>query len=110
MARPNLEPSEEQRRQVKLLAAFGNTQEEIASIVRVSDRTLRKHFREELDHGVTEANSQIAQALFKKAKDGNTTAQIFWLKCRAGWRERGGFEPSSAPVAPFLVSLERGPA
>jgi hypothetical protein len=29
-----------------------------------------------------EANSQIAQALFKKAKAGDTTAAIFWLKCR----------------------------
>ena len=25
--------------------------------------------------------------MFKSAKDGNITAQIFWLKTQAGWRE-----------------------
>jgi len=107
MARPSFEPTEEQRRQVRMLAAFGNRQEEIASLVKVSDRTLRKHFRKELDHGVTEANSQIAHALFKKAKDGNTTAQIFWLKCRAGWGEQNSFEGAAPAVAPFVVARER---
>jgi hypothetical protein len=109
MARPSFQPTEEQRRLVKSLAAYGNTQDQIASVLGQSSRTLRKYFRDELDRGATEANSQIAHALFKKAKDGDTTAQIFWLKCRAGWRERGGLEPSSA-AAPFLVSIERGPA
>jgi len=93
-----------------VLDEYGNTQDQIASVLGQSSRTLRKYFRDELDRGATEANSQIAHALFKKAKDEDTTAQIFWLKCQAGWRERGGFEPSSAPAAPFLVSLERGQA
>ena len=107
MARPNFEPTEEQRRQVKMFTAFGNTQQQIASVLKVSDRTLRKHFREELNRGGTEANSQIAHALFKKAKDGNTTAQIFWLKCRAGWREQNRFEGAAPAVAPFVVARER---
>ena len=107
MARPSFEPTEEQRRQVKMFTAFGNTQQQIASVLKVSDRTLRKHFREELNRGSTEANSQIANALFKKAKDGNTTAQIFWLKCRAGWQERNGFKGAAPAPAPFVVAQER---
>jgi hypothetical protein len=107
MARPSFQPSEEQRRQVKLLVAFGNKQQQIATVLKISDRTLRKHFREELNRGATEANSQIANALFKKAKDGDTTAQIFWLKCRAGWRERNGFEGAAPAAAPFIVAREK---
>lgn len=107
MPRPTFEPTEEQRRQVKLLTAFGNTQQQVASLLQLSDRTLRKHFRAELDHGTAEANSQIAQALFKKAKDGNTTAQIFWLKSRAGWRERRDSTNAAPAAAPFIVSKER---
>ena len=107
MSRPSFEPTEEQRRQVKLLTAFGNTQQQVASLLKVSDRTLRKHFRAELDNGAAEANNQIAQALFKKAKDGDTTAQIFWLKSRAGWREKRDFTDAAPAVAPFIVSKER---
>jgi len=48
---------------------------------------LRKHYREELDLGETKANAQVAGFLFNAAKNGNVTAQIFWLKTRAKWRE-----------------------
>jgi ParB-like chromosome segregation protein Spo0J len=33
------------------------------------------------------ANAQVAGFLFNAAKSGNVTAQIFWLKTRAKWRE-----------------------
>ena len=41
----------------------------------------------ELDLGETKANAQVAGFLFNSAKCGNVTAQIFWLKTRARWRE-----------------------
>src|SRR6202022_2207327 len=50
-------------------------------------KTLRKRFRDELDRGVAEANATISGSLFGAAKGGNVTAQIFWLKTRAHWRE-----------------------
>ncbi len=37
--------------------------------------------------GETKANAQVAGFLFNAAKNGNVTAQIFWLKTRARWRE-----------------------
>jgi hypothetical protein len=106
MPRPPFQPTDEQRRMVKSLAAYGTKQDEIAQVLGVSSRTLRKHFRAELDRAGVEANSQIAQALFRKATSGDTTAAIFWLKCRAGWRERSPFERGVAPPAPFVVSRE----
>ena len=56
-------------------------------VVKISEPTLRKHFREELDTSKARANAVISQALFKNAKDGNVAAQKFWLKTQAGWRE-----------------------
>ena len=37
--------------------------------------------------GVTKANAQVAGFLFTAAKNGNVTAQIFWLKTRARWKD-----------------------
>jgi hypothetical protein len=48
---------------------------------------LRKHYRTELDFGGVKANAQVAGFLFSSAKNGNVSAQIFWLKTRARWRE-----------------------
>jgi hypothetical protein len=57
------------------------------SKIGVDPKTLRKHYRDELDLGETKANAQVAGYLFNAAKNGNVTAQIFWLRTRAKWRE-----------------------
>jgi hypothetical protein len=56
-------------------------------VVGIDPKTLRKHYRDELDMGATKANAQVAGFLFNSAKNGNVSAQIFWLKTRARWRE-----------------------
>ena len=73
---------------VEALSVAGVTQKLIAQILKISEPTLRKHFREELDTSKARANAVISQALFKNAKDGNVAAQIFWLKTQAGWKEK----------------------
>ena len=60
---------------------------DIAAVLGVDPKTLRKHYREELDFGETKANAQVAGFLFNSARNGNVTAQIFWLKTRAQWKE-----------------------
>src|ERR1700693_3786982 len=66
MPRPKFSPTEEQRKLVKSFAAVGISQEEIAKHIGIrSPKTLRKHFREELDRGGTEANYKVAQMCFK---------------------------------------------
>src|SRR5579864_9440074 len=97
MGRPSFHPTDEQRRMVRALSAAGNTQDQIAAVLGISSRTVRKHFRRDLDRAAVEANTQVAQSLYKKAVGGDTTAAIFWLKCRANWRERGTLEPGSGP-------------
>jgi len=94
---------------VKSMAAVGIQHQDIARKVGVrSPKTLRKHFRHELDLGVTEANYRVGTTLFQMATSGeHPGATMFWMKIRAGWRERSAFEPASGPPPPFVVAQER---
>jgi len=99
VGRPPHEPTPETRNLVKTLAGFGIPQKDIGTKLGIHDETLRFHYREELDTGAIEANSRVAQNLFKKATGDNNnsvTAAIFWLKTRAQWREKQEIELSGA--------------
>lgn len=87
MGRRAHKPDPGLRRQVETMAAYGIPEIDIARVIAIDPKTLRKHYRDELDLGETKANAQIAGYLFNSAKNGNVTAQIFWLKTRAKWRE-----------------------
>ena len=90
MGRPAHVPTEPQRRQVEALAGFGIQETEIAGLMGCDPKTLRKHYREELDHGHTKANAKVAENLFRMALGQGreaVTAAIFWLKTRARWKE-----------------------
>src|SRR6476659_5617158 len=87
MGRRAHKPDPAQRRQVEAMAAYGIPEIDIAAVVGGDPKTLRKHYRDELDLGETKANAQVAGFLFNSARNGNVTAQIFWLKTRARWRE-----------------------
>src|SRR6267378_7311179 len=99
MGRRAHRPDPSQRRQVEAMAAYGIPEDNISRVIGVDPKTLRKHYRDELDLGETKANAQIAGFLFNAAKNGNVTAQIFWLKTRAKWRETP-FELSSRHRVP----------
>jgi hypothetical protein len=108
MPRPKLNPSQEERLMVKIMAGMAAKHEHIAARIGIrSPKTLRKYFREELDFGASEANLVVAQSLHKKAREGDVTAGIFWMKSRAGWRDGSSFERASGPPAPFIVSLDK---
>ena len=107
MPRPRLNPTEQQRLLVKQLAAVGISQEHIAHKIGVrSPKTLRMHFREELDLGLADANATIASALYQNAQDGNTDAQKFWLMNRAGWGRTNAFQPTLAAAPPFVIARD----
>ena len=106
MGRPKFEPTEQDRAAVKLLAAVGTPHESIAKKIGIrSPKTLRRHFRDELDLAAIEANANVGGALYNSAVGGNTEAQKFWLTHRApGWG-KSGHRDRFAP-APFVVALE----
>ena len=72
------------------MAGYGVPETDIAGVIGIDPKTLRKHYRSELDHGHVKANAKVAENLFRKATgDGRESviAAIFWLKTRAGWKE-----------------------
>jgi hypothetical protein len=88
--RPQHEPTDRARQQVRTMAGLGIAQEDIAAVMKISKPTLRRHYRHELRTGHIEANAKVAGQIFKMATDAskpNVSAAIFWLKCQAGWRE-----------------------
>lgn len=89
MPRAQHKPTAETRASVKALAKYGIIETEIAAYIGIDPKTLRKHYRTELDESFTKANLRVAQALYDSAiTQKNVSAQIFWLKVRAGWREK----------------------
>lgn len=80
-------PTDESKQTVSLHATVGTPQDIIAKILGVDKKTLRKHYRDQLDQSTAKANATIGGALYNKAKNGDTAAQIFWMKTRARWRE-----------------------
>lgn len=83
------EPTEETRKKVQLLSGMGIPQEQIAKLLEISVPTLLKHYRDDIDLGVLDANTKVAQSLFRMAtgKKPVPAAAIFWAKTRMKWRE-----------------------
>jgi hypothetical protein len=96
------------------LAAYGIPEAEIAIVIEIDPKTLRRHYRRELDTGHIKANTKVAENLYRKATgDGRESviAAIFWLKTRARWKETTVNEVSVAsdPIAALFKDIaERG--
>ena len=107
--RPPHLPTADTRIKVYTLSTVGTRHEDIASVLSISHDTLVKYYKEELDKGRIEANASVAETLFKQAKEGNTTAMIFWLKSRAKWKESTQHEISgNADGTPIEVKIVTG--
>ena len=107
MGRRAHQPDPSQCRQVEGLAAYGIPEGDIAEMLQIDPKTLRKHYRQELDFGSVKANAQVAGFLFNSAKNGNVTAQIFWLKTRARWKEVPAEHKHSGALALGTYDLTR---
>lgn len=86
------EPTKATRDTVSMHAMVGTPQEDIARVLGIDAKTLRKYYRDELDLSTAKANATIGGALFNKAKAGDTSAMMFWLKTKAGFREKSDQE------------------
>lgn len=96
---PPFEPTAEQRRMARAMSGLGLPQDQIALLLEIDPKTLRKHFRDDLDRGMAEANVKVGQTLFGMATTGNNVAAtIFWMKARAGWREKHEVVVSADPL------------
>jgi hypothetical protein len=106
--RPRHLANETTRNKVFMLSTVGTRHEDIATVLGISADTLTKYYHDELAKGRIEANASVAETLFKQAKEGNTTAMIFWLKSRAKWKETSQHEisgnPDGTPVEVKIVT------
>lgn len=95
-------PTDATRAEVSALYSFGIPQEDIAAYLGIDAKTLRKHYRAELDTSVTKANAAVGRFLYQNAtgrtlKDGAThsdcvRAAMFWAKTRMGFKETNQIE------------------
>jgi hypothetical protein len=67
MGRPAFAPSAEQRKEVEIMARYGIPEDDIAIVVGIDAKTLRKHFRIELDVAFVKANAKVAESIFLQA-------------------------------------------
>ena len=101
-------PTDETRRMVESTSGLGLPHEQIAILVGIDDKTLRKYYRTELDLGKAKANGQIAKTLFGKATGGDTTALIWWTKTQMRWAETQKHELTGADGVPLeFTKIER---
>jgi len=104
-------PKEDDRKKVQAMVSFGITLENIAKIMEVTQKTLTKHFKNEIDTAHDRAVSAVAGKLYQKAMSGDNTCMIFYLKTRGKWREINRTELTDAdgnnPMIGFAEALAR---
>jgi len=104
------EPTAEDLSKMEALAARGLTEEQIARSLGIHPDTLRRKKKvyaevvEAIQTGKAKGIADIANELYQSAKEGNTTAQIFFLKCRADWVEASRLEISGLDGKPIQLT------
>ncbi|MFT2210697.1 RNA polymerase subunit sigma-70 [Rhizobium giardinii] len=86
--RPRHDPTGTTRRLVTILAAEAIPQSQICVALGVDGKTLRRHYRAELDRGSALVEAKLALRLFQIAGGDDDTAvraTAFALQCRFGW-------------------------
>lgn len=84
----------------------------IAGAIGCDPKTLRKYYRQEIDHGGDLANGKVVANLFRIAcGEGReaVTAAIWWTKSRMGWSEYAP-PPPPKPKAPAPEATDAKPA
>ena len=107
MGRRAHQPDANSRRQVEAMAGYGIPEADIGCVLEIDPKTLRRHYRKELDKGHIKASAKVAENLYRKATtDGSqsVTAAIFWLKTRAGWRETSQHEITGRDGGPVEIT------
>lgn len=94
MARPSHQRTEDLAERISTLVGYGIDHDTIAKLCGISDETMRKYYRDELDTGKAALVEKIAGSLKKSALAGDVQAQKFFLSSRAGWAEKTQTEHS----------------
>lgn len=103
VTKPSFKPTDEERKLVEQMTAVGIPQESVCLVVRdgIDDKTLRKHFRYELDTAAIRANAKVSGSLYNKCMSGDTSSLIWWEKTRQGRSEKSSLEVTGKDGAPI---------
>ena len=77
----------------------------------IDDKTLRRHFRSELESGYVKANAKVAQSLYQQATGGGDwtkavpSCAIWWSKTRMGWKETSVNEHTGKDGGPIETMM-----
>jgi hypothetical protein len=109
MSRPHITLTDAQRAEVETLAAVLNA-EQIADFLGFGRTTFfallnrDEDLAERYKRGKARAIGAVAQSLVTKARGGNVTAMIFYLKTQGGWREAVELAVKQEPVEELDLS------
>jgi len=97
--------TEDQRRAARAMAGLGVARRQIAKYLGLGEAELAACLGDELDQAEADANSKVAKALFTMAtQKNNVAAAIFWMKARAGWKEKQEIEISAEHRQRYVIN------
>jgi DNA-binding CsgD family transcriptional regulator len=108
MARPRITLTEDEVREVETLAALLN-QDQIADYFGIARNTFRAICERDEEvlarykKGKARAIAHVANGLLQRARAGDTTSSIFYLKTQGGWRETSNLEHQAGPGVTKIV-------
>jgi hypothetical protein len=103
--------SDDQVREVETLAALLN-QEQIADYFGIARRTFQAIIERDEEvaarykRGKAKAIAHVANGLLQKARAGDTTSSIFYLKTQAGWRETDRHEHAGGLIIQLAADAQ----
>jgi len=85
-------PNDDIRERVMSYAAMGTPMKMMGFALGISVSTLRKYYKDELEHGLEMANASVGGVAYRNAIDrsrpDNQRAVEFWMRTRARWSTR----------------------
>jgi len=103
------EPTAATRKLVEKNSGTGLPHEQIAILIGIDDKTLRKHYARELALGKAKAHAKIGGKCFSRAMKGSDTMLIWWTKTQMRWREERSLEISSPEGKPLGIEVSGEP-
>lgn len=106
--RPNWTPTEETLKEVENMGALGMTSEQIADCLGIGTSTFYNklneygEFLDAVKRGKAKGIRLVTSKLVENVQNANVTAQIFYLKCQAKWKEEKDLENNES----FKEALE----
>lgn len=85
--RPEHKPNGQERALVTLMAGMGAREVDIASVIGIAQKTLRKHYEDELLNGRAKMDAHVFKALYKGIEKGKTDLIKLYLERKVpGWK------------------------